>query len=180
MIIKLGECDLPLVLDYRHRMMVEAGGDHLLADDWREVTHDHYSQGYRNGSCVHFGWREEGCIVATTGALIRDDFPFFSFKARRYGWIMDVYVLPEYRRRGLASSLTQRTIDWLRSKGIVVARLTASDEARRTGLYERMGFSFTNEMRLRLDEASPAESKDLGASSAAFQTDAHSLRLPRV
>jgi GNAT superfamily N-acetyltransferase len=180
MITKLEESDLPLVLDYRHRMMVEAGGSHLLADDWRGLTQNHYAQGYRHGSCVHFGWKEEGSIVATAGALIRDDFPYFSFKARRYGWIMDVYVLPEYRRRGHAQRLTLRSLDWLREKGVVVARLTASDEARKAGLYERMGFSFTNEMRIRLDEVSPAESKDSGASSGSFNTDNDLLRIPRV
>jgi GNAT superfamily N-acetyltransferase len=156
MIIQLEERDLPLVLDFRYRMMVEAGGSHLLADDWRELTQAHYAQGYRNRSCVHFGWKQDGCIVATAGALIRNDFPFFTFKTRRYGWIMDVYVLPEYRRRGLASSLTRNTLEWLRSKDIVVARLSASNEAKQAGLYQRMGFHFSNDMRMRLDEDAPA------------------------
>lgn len=152
MILQLDENALPLVLDFRHRMMVEAGSSHQLADDWRELTHQLYAQGYRAGSCAHFGWRDEGRIVATAGVMIRDNFPFFTFKDRRYGWIMDVYVLPEYRRRGIARLLTQHTLCWLREHGVPVARLIASDEARKAGLYEHMGFSFTNEMRLRLSE----------------------------
>ena len=156
MIIQLEESDLPLVLDYRHRMMVEAGGSHLLADDWRELTQAYYTKGYGAGSCAHFGWQEGGRIVATAGAVIRDDFPFFTFKTRQFGWIMDVYVLPEYRRRGLASRLTQHTIEWLRGKGIVVVRLSASNEAKQAGLYQRMGFHLSNDMRMRLDEDAPA------------------------
>ena len=156
MIIQLEERDLPLVLDYRHRMMVEAGGSHLLADDWRELTQAYYTKGYGAGSCAHFGWQEGGRIVATAGAVIRDDFPFFTFKTRQFGWIMDVYVLPEYRRRGLASRLTQHTIEWLRGKGIVVVRLSASNEAKQAGLYQRMGFHLSNDMRMRLDEDAPA------------------------
>jgi len=155
MIIRLGESDLPLTLDFRHRMMVEAGGGHLLADDWRELTQNLYAQGYGDDSCAHFGWQENNHIVATAGALIRADFPFFTFKARRYGWIMDVYVLPEYRRRGLARQLTQHSLNWLREKGITVARLSASEEAKKAGLYERLGFCCTNEMRMRLDETNP-------------------------
>ena len=156
MIIQLEERDLPLVLDYRHRMMVEAGGSHLLADDWRELTQAYYTKGYGAGSCAHFGWQEGGRIVATAGAVIRDDFPFFTFKTRQFGWIMDVYVLPEYRRRGLASRLTQHTIEWLRGKGIVVVRLSASNEAKQAGLYQRMGFHFSNDMRMRLDDNVPS------------------------
>jgi len=88
-----------------------------------------------------FGWQENGAVVATAGALIRTDFPFFTLKARRYGWIMDVYVLPEYRRRGFARQLTRHAIDWLREKGVVVVQLTASEEAKKAGLYEPLGFT---------------------------------------
>jgi len=154
--------------------MVEAGGSHLLADDWRELTRAHYVQGYRNGSCVHFGWREKGCIVATAGTLIRDDFPFFTLKTRQYGWIMDVYVLPEYRRRGLASSLTLHTIEWLRSKNIVMARLSASDEAKQAGLYQRMGFHFSNDMRMRLDEnARPPAPENTGSNGSSSRSQCY-------
>jgi GNAT superfamily N-acetyltransferase len=155
MILRLAESDLPLALDFRYRMMVDAGGDHLLATDWRELTQELYTKGYRDGSCAHFGWQEDGRIVATAGALIRADFPSFTFKARRYGWIMDVYVMPEYRRRGLATRLTQHTLDWLRENGVVVIRLNASEEAKKAGLYERLGFTFSNEMRMRFDQPSP-------------------------
>jgi ribosomal protein S18 acetylase RimI-like enzyme len=67
---------------------------------------------------------------------------------------MDVYVLPEHRRRGHARRLTEATLAWLRAKGVVFARLVASEQARQARLYEKLGFTFANEMRLRLD--SPA------------------------
>jgi len=153
MIIRLGEDAVPLVLDFRYRMMVEAGGIHSLADDWRELTQGYYTRGYREDSCAHFGWQEQGRIVATAGATIRNDFPSFTTKARCYGWIMDVYVLPEYRRRGLARQLTRHTLDWLRRKGITLIKLTASEEAKKARLYEQLGFTFTNEMRVKFDEA---------------------------
>ena len=155
MIIRLNESTL--ALDFRYRMFVDAGKDRHLADDWRELTHTFYANGYRNDSCAHFGWQENGAVVATAGALIRTDFPFFTLKARRYGWIMDVYVLPEYRRRGFARQLTRHAIDWLREKGVVVVQLTASEEAKKAGLYEPLGFTPVNEMRLRLDESAPAK-----------------------
>ncbi|MBK9990369.1 MAG: GNAT family N-acetyltransferase [Verrucomicrobia bacterium] len=152
MITQLDETAIPLALDFRLRMMTEAGVTPLLADDWRELTRNLYIEGYHNGSIAHFGWLEDGRIVATAGVMIRDDFPFFTFKARRYGWIMDVYVLPEYRRRGYARLLTEHTLTWLREKGVPLARLSASAQAKQAGLYERMGFTTTNEMRLWLDE----------------------------
>ncbi|MBK8477292.1 MAG: GNAT family N-acetyltransferase [Opitutaceae bacterium] len=153
MIEQLTEDDLPLVLDFRYRMMEECGMTPLLAEDWRELTHRIYAEGYRLGTIAHFGWREGGRIVATAGVMIRDDFPANTLKPRRYGWIMDVFVLPENRRGGHARRLTEATLAWLRGKGVVFARLVASEQAKRAGLYEKLGFTFSNEMRLRLDPA---------------------------
>jgi hypothetical protein len=34
--------------------------------------------------------------------------------------------------------------------------LSASNEAKQAGLYQRMGFHFSNDMRMRLDEDAPA------------------------
>ncbi len=153
-ICQLAADDLPLALDFRYRMMEECGMAPLLADDWRELTHALYAAGYRAGTIVHFGWRENGEIVATAGVMIRDDFPANTLKPRRYGWIMDVYVLPEHRKRGHARRLTEATLAWLRGKGVVFARLVASEQAKQAGLYEKLGFTFANEMRLNL--AAPA------------------------
>ena len=151
MITELTENELTLVLDFRYRMMEESGMSAALAEDWRELTHALYAEGYRAGTIAHFGWRQDGRIVATAGVMIRDEFPFQTLKIRRYGWIMDVYVLPEHRRRGHARRLTGQTLDWLRDKGVGLARLVASEQARHAGLYEKLGFTFGGEMRLRHD-----------------------------
>lgn len=155
MIAQLTEEEISTALDFRARMMADAGATHLLADDWRELTGELYRRGYREGTVAHFGWKENGRIVATAGVMLRSEFPFFTFKVRRYGWIMDVCVLPEYRRRGLARKLTEHILGWLRQRGVVMARLSASEQAKQVGLYEKLGFSFTNEMRLRLDSPPP-------------------------
>jgi GNAT superfamily N-acetyltransferase len=152
-ITQLTEDELPVALDFRYRMMEECGMAPLLADDWRELTHVLYVEGYRAGTIAHFGWREEGRIVATVGVMIRDDFPVNTLKPRRYGWIMDVYVLPEHRRRGYARRPVAETLTWLRANGVVFTRLHASEQAKQARLYEKLGFTFANEMRLNLAPA---------------------------
>ncbi len=149
-ITQLTAGDLPLALGFRYRMMEECGMAPLLADDWRELTHALYAEGYRAGTIAHFGWRENGEIVASAGVMIRNDFPANTLKPRRYGWIMDVYVRPEHRRHGHARRLTEHTLAWLRAKGVVFARLYASEQAKQVRLYEKLGFAFSNEMRLHL------------------------------
>jgi len=62
--------------------------------------------------------------------------------------ILNMYVEPEFRRRGIARALMQTMVDWCRKEGLVTVDLHASHEGR--PLYESMGFRPTNEMRLTL------------------------------
>ena len=60
--------------------------------------------------------------------------------------ILNVYVEPAWRRRGVAQALMRVVLDALAVRGIRRIVLHASDDGRR--LYERFGFVPTNEMRL--------------------------------
>ena len=60
--------------------------------------------------------------------------------------VLNVYVEPAWRRRGVADALMRALLTALAARGIRRIVLHASDEGRR--LYERLGFLPTNEMRL--------------------------------
>jgi predicted GNAT family acetyltransferase len=59
-----------------------------------------------------------------------------------------VYVVPEQRRRGLATALTRAALDYLRGIGCTHALLHASPSGR--PVYTGLGFQPTNELRLEL------------------------------
>ena len=63
-------------------------------------------------------------------------------------WIVNMYTEPGYRRRGLARRLMDEMIGWCRGRRMTTVYLHASDEGRT--LYESLGFTPTNEMRLHL------------------------------
>ena len=130
MLRTLQETELQTALDFRYAMMDECGMTCHLLPDWRERTAEIYADMYRRGEGTHVGWVEDGRVVGTAGAMIRTDFPFNTLKGGCYGWIMDVYVQPEWRGRDVA-----------------IIKLVASDQAMALGLYERMGFQRTNDMR---------------------------------
>ncbi|WP_412677295.1 GNAT family N-acetyltransferase [Bacillus smithii] len=60
--------------------------------------------------------------------------PYCFFKERKYGFIGDVYVEPDFRKKGYARILTDSVIKWLTEQEIKTIRLLASDNARK--LYE--------------------------------------------
>jgi len=82
------------------------------------------------------------------GGFIKSDIPYRYFKKPRYGFVGDVYTLPEARKLGLAKKLSALVLDWLKHQHIDVVRLLASDAAR--PVYEKMGFQVTNEMALEI------------------------------
>ena len=66
----------------------------------------------------------------------------------RKATVLNVYVDPEFRRRGIARWIMQAMIEWCRKEGFVNVSLHASKFGR--PLYESLGFEPTTEMRLKV------------------------------
>jgi GNAT superfamily N-acetyltransferase len=90
----------------------------------------------------------EGTIAAGAGLWLMDWIPHMIGKSARRGNIINVYTEQKFRRLGLARRLMATALTWCRENGIDTIILHASAEGR--ALYESMGFSATNEMRIRL------------------------------
>ena len=68
--------------------------------------------------------------------------------------VLNVYVEPGWRRRGVGDTLVRAVLNALAERDIRRVVLHASADGRR--LYERLGFAPTNEMRLAGGNADPA------------------------
>jgi GNAT superfamily N-acetyltransferase len=63
--------------------------------------------------------------------------------------ILNVYTIPEYRRRGMARALVAAAVEWCRTnRAVRVVRLNSTPAGRT--LYESLGFQPENAMRLTL------------------------------
>jgi len=82
-------------------------------------------------------YEPDGCFIAEF-----DGIPVGTVSTTSYGtklaWIGMMLVLPEYRRRGIASQLMQKGIDYLRDRGVTCVKLDATPSGQ--PLYERLGF----------------------------------------
>ena len=67
----------------------------------------------------------------------------------RQAIVVNVYTEPAFRRRGLSYRLMLELLGWARATGLESLVLHASPDGR--ALYERLGFSPTNEMRFSGD-----------------------------
>lgn len=97
----------------------------------------------------YLAWLAEddgGRVVGGAGLWLMDWPPHLVGREARRGNLLNVYVEPAHRRRGLARRLTEAALAWCRAEGLEVVILHASDYGR--PLYAALGFTPTNEMRL--------------------------------
>ena len=93
------------------------------------------------------GWitHESGRPVASAGLLVLDWPPHpLDPRQDKRGYLLNVYVEPEHRRKKLASQLIDQALAEARKQKIRVVALHSTDEGR--PLYESNGFRRTNEM----------------------------------
>ncbi|MBP1772398.1 MAG: acetyltransferase, family [Holophagaceae bacterium] len=98
------------------------------------------------GQCRGLVLEDEGRVVASVLLLLKETVPTPVSPLAVRGYLFNVYTDPSHRRRGLAARLTDAALDLARDLGIEIMELHASLEAE--GLYQRMGFVPTSEMRL--------------------------------
>jgi ribosomal protein S18 acetylase RimI-like enzyme len=83
--------------------------------------------------------------IASAGLLVLDWAPHFLDPAgEQRGYVLNVFVEPQYRRRGLAQALTNECLNEARRRGIRVVALHASKKGQ--PVYEKLGFTTSNEM----------------------------------
>jgi len=87
--------------------------------------------------------------IAGGGAVIISPWPCHPYDLQcRRATILNVYVYPEFRRRGIARRLMQTMIEWCAQQNFAAVHLHASKDGRH--LYENLGFEPTNEMKLKI------------------------------
>ena len=83
--------------------------------------------------------------VASAGLLILDWAPhFLDPRCDQRGYILNVFVEPEYRGRGIAKALTMQCMAEAKRRGIGIVALHASKKGQ--PVYEKLGFKTSNEM----------------------------------
>jgi ribosomal protein S18 acetylase RimI-like enzyme len=95
----------------------------------------------------YLGWIvEDGGRVAGSAGLLIVDWPPHPLhpQGNQRAYLLNVFVEPEFRKRGLAHSLIESCLTEARERGIRVVTLHSSDAGRH--VYEKLGFHATSEM----------------------------------
>ena len=141
--------DFDLVCHHREAMFRDMGRDEATLDEMREPFREWLKPRIDDGSYFGFVLEDEGQPVAGVGLLIIDWPPHpIHPPMHQRGYVLNVFVEPTHRRRGIARQLMERAEAELKARGITFAVLHAADAAR--PLYEDMGWAATTELSKNL------------------------------
>lgn len=141
----LNEDDLELVCQHREAMFRDAGkGDDVLlpmTTHFREWLRPRLAE----GSYFGFVMLDGGAPIAGIGLMLIDwpPHPAHPLSDKR-GYVLNVFVEPGYRKRGLARELMRLADAEFARRGVDYAVLHATDKGR--PLYQELGWNGTTEM----------------------------------
>lgn len=138
--------DLNTVVKLKMDMFTEVGSAALLQDNAEEKIYEKYKELYQEEKGCHYLLYENDSVIACGGAVIKEDVPFCFFKTPMYGYIIDVYCIPEKRRNGYSLKIMEELLHWLKIKGVHTVKLKPSAIGKH--LYEKLGFYDSGEMEL--------------------------------
>jgi len=137
--------DASIIARHRHHMFVDAGrADNSALRRVTEAFESWLPPMMLDGK--YMGWlaMNDGKVIAGAGLMIMDWPPHPLDPEPHRGYVLNVYVEPEFRRKRIASNLIELALAEVRRRKIRVVSLHATDESRR--MYESSGFRRTNEM----------------------------------
>lgn len=145
----IGMGDLELVCRHREAMFSEAGRDAAtlatMTEHFRVWLAPRLADGRYFGFALNDVDVKDGAPIAGIGLMEIDWPPHPAHPAQdRRGYVLNVYVEPHARRRGLARQLMQLADEEFARRGIRHAILHATEQGR--DLYRQLGWGATTEM----------------------------------
>lgn len=142
--------DIPTLIHHRRMMWWDMGRREETALRLMEAAaNDYFQAAVAEGSYLGFLAENASGAVIGGGGIVVSAWPgVLGQRQPRKAMILNMYVEREYRRQGIARALMERMIAWCRENEFASVALHASEEGR--GLYEKLGFEPTTEMRLEL------------------------------
>ena len=147
--------DIPVLARQRVTMFRDMGKlAAVLEEPLERATAGYMSEALPRGGYLAWVAEETGSrstIIGGAGVQLRPILPrpregVVDLELGPEAMVLNVYVEPEWRRRGVGEALMRTLLDELAARRIRRIVLHAADAGRR--LYERLGFVGTNEMRL--------------------------------
>jgi len=131
--------ELDRLIALRRTMFESMGFDDAESlDRTCEAAREYFAEHMPTGAFRVWTAEHEGRLIASIGLVIHSTPPSPHNLVGKIGYIMNLVVLPAWRRLGIARALLEHVLGVLRTEGVPAASLHASSNGRH--LYEALGF----------------------------------------
>lgn len=142
--------DIKSLVDLRMNFLREIGNIKNDTDIKQliESSIGYFKRNIDNGF-IYWVAEDNGKIVAISGLVLMDRPPTSDNFTGTEGYIMNIYVIPSYRHKGIAKAIMNEIISYLKDMDVKHVWLHSTEGGRI--LYEKMGFtSKQSEMEMHL------------------------------
>jgi GNAT superfamily N-acetyltransferase len=141
--------DTDALVTLRARFLAEVSGSDPSAPELLLALRRYFQAAIPAGNFIGFVALVGGEVVATGGLVFHTHPPTAKNLAGREAYILDMYTLPAWRKRGIASRLLEKLVEHAHAAGHPRVSLHSTPQAR--PIYQALGFEETDdEMRLDL------------------------------
>lgn len=130
--------DIDALVLNRIEFIKDINKETINIETFEKVTYEALREHLADDSNVAFIAEEEGKIVASAVVCYYNILPQITNLTGKAGYIQNVFTLPDYRRRGLASELVNRIKQDAKERNVGKIYLDATDMGK--PVYERLGF----------------------------------------
>lgn len=127
--------------ELRKKQLIDEGHDPTAGDMDRQLE-EFFTRRLGDGSMIEWVADDGGRVVGTGAIIFYDMPPAFNNVSGIKGYVANIYTDPDYRRRGIATTILEKLKDEARARGVTMLWLGASDQGR--PIYQKVGFQDTN------------------------------------
>lgn len=143
--------DIEVLTDLRVAFFEEIGdiSGEKHREAFREATYRYLNEALPQGKFLAWVAEEHEQIISTSGLIFFEQAPTPLNMAGNEGYILNMYTLPQWRGKGIARTLLEEIIRYVKEAGVPQVWLYATDAGR--PVYEKFGFiTLSDAMGLKL------------------------------
>lgn len=133
---RFSETDFDTLAEMRIHQLQEEGAKPSF--DLKPYLLDYYKRHFYDGTFVAWLAADDGRIVGTSGMSFMEKPPYYSCPSGKIGLLSSMYVIKEYRRKGIAKALLDKVVNEAKDYDCGAIQVKASDAG--VLLYTNYGF----------------------------------------
>lgn len=148
-ISKASNHDIQTLVDMRIRFALELSGIKPEEDikKLKQQLFNYFSKATLNNICISFIATSEGQAVGIGSMQVREAPGNFRNPSGKWGYLMNMYTLPEYRRKGICQRILTLLMEEGKKVGITAFELHATQSGEI--VYQQHGFKLTKDLSMR-------------------------------